>query len=194
MKDLCVAGAGRKPNSVSLRCRDGNHSSSPRVAPGIQRSTQKHRTGRPYPLRGSLFYLTLLRVGFAVPPLLPVTRCALTAPFHPYPRCRRRYVFCGTFRRVAPPSRYEAHCPVEFGLSSALRTGPRLPGRLRRYYFMPFVREAKEFLRQALMETDGITESRPGCGRMDRAVGLPGCGSGDRSNRSCLFRPAPAPA
>jgi len=35
--------------------------------------------------RESLFYLTLLRVGFAVPPLLPVARCALTAPFHPYP-------------------------------------------------------------------------------------------------------------
>jgi hypothetical protein len=27
--------------------------------------------------------LALLRVGFAVPPLLPVARCALTAPFHP---------------------------------------------------------------------------------------------------------------
>ena len=30
-------------------------------------------------------YLILLRVGFTVPPLLPVARCALTAPFHPYP-------------------------------------------------------------------------------------------------------------
>ena len=35
-------------------------------------------------LAGSLFYLTLLHVGFALPSLLPVTRCALTAPFHPY--------------------------------------------------------------------------------------------------------------
>ncbi len=69
-------------------------------------------------LAGSLFYLTLLRVGFALPSLLPGTRCALTAPFHPYPANARRYIFCGTFRRVAPPSRYEAHCPVEFGLSS----------------------------------------------------------------------------
>ena len=29
-------------------------------------------------------YLVLLPVGFALPLLLPVARCALTAPFHPY--------------------------------------------------------------------------------------------------------------
>ncbi|CAA6605473.1 hypothetical protein MTBLM1_60006 [Rhodospirillaceae bacterium LM-1] len=29
-------------------------------------------------------YLALLPVGFALPLLLPVARCALTAPFHPY--------------------------------------------------------------------------------------------------------------
>ena len=29
-------------------------------------------------------YSVLLPVGFSVPPLLPKTRCALTAPFHPY--------------------------------------------------------------------------------------------------------------
>src|SRR5690606_1000101 len=29
-------------------------------------------------------YLALLRVGFALPRLLPGARCALTAPFHPY--------------------------------------------------------------------------------------------------------------
>lgn len=29
-------------------------------------------------------YLVLLRMGFTLPPLLPVARCALTAPFHPY--------------------------------------------------------------------------------------------------------------
>jgi len=31
---------------------------------------------------------------------------------------RRRYVFCGTFRRVSPPGCYPASCPVEPGLSS----------------------------------------------------------------------------
>ena len=30
-------------------------------------------------------YLVLLRVGFTLPPALPTERCALAAPFHPYP-------------------------------------------------------------------------------------------------------------
>jgi hypothetical protein len=30
-------------------------------------------------------YLVLLRAGFCLPPLSPEARCALTAPFHPYP-------------------------------------------------------------------------------------------------------------
>ena len=29
-----------------------------------------------------------------------------------------RYLFCGTFRRISPPRRYLAPCPVEPGLSS----------------------------------------------------------------------------
>jgi len=39
-------------------------------------------TGFPLPRRP---YSVLLPVGFAVPLLLPRARCALTAPFHPYP-------------------------------------------------------------------------------------------------------------
>ncbi len=50
--------------------------------------------------------------------LLPVARCALTAPFHPYQLLSRRFVFCGTFRGLAPPRRYLAPCPKEPGLSS----------------------------------------------------------------------------
>ena len=52
----------------------------------------------------------------------------------------RRYIFCGTFRRLAPPRRYLAPCPMEPGLSSILHrwptrtmateTGPRSPSRL----------------------------------------------------------------
>jgi hypothetical protein len=34
------------------------------------------------------------------------------------PEGLRRYVFCGTFRRLAPPRRYLAPCPAEPGLSS----------------------------------------------------------------------------
>jgi hypothetical protein len=48
-------------------------------------------------------YLVLLRVGFTLPPTLQPERCALTAPFHPYPRaCARwRYLLCGTSRLCA---------------------------------------------------------------------------------------------
>ena len=33
-------------------------------------------------------YLVLLQMGFTMPCLLPAMRCALTAPFHPYPTTR----------------------------------------------------------------------------------------------------------
>jgi len=61
-------------------------------------------------------YLVLLPVGFALPPPLPATRCALTAPFHPCRPCRPKrgqgsaVCFCGTFPRVAPAGRYPAPC------------------------------------------------------------------------------------
>ena len=70
---------------------------------------------------------------------LPDSRCALTAPFHPCHASRRivrRFALCCTFRRLAPPRRYLAPCPVEPGLSSAPARlhdpMTRLPGRLRR--------------------------------------------------------------
>jgi hypothetical protein len=37
----------------------------------------------------------------------------------------RRYIFCGTFLHVAMTSRYEAPCPVVFGLSSGLKKARR---------------------------------------------------------------------
>ncbi len=57
-------------------------------------------------------YLVLLQVGFAVPCLLPDTRCALTAPFHPYRQAgaSRRSAFCGTFPGVTPAGCYPAPC------------------------------------------------------------------------------------
>ncbi len=53
--------------------------------------------------------------------------CALTAPFHPYPALAGRFVFCGTFLRVAPTGRYPAPCSMQLGLSSdnAFRTVAR---------------------------------------------------------------------
>jgi len=67
--------------------------------------------------------------------MLPLTRCALTAPFQPYRRpdpkteTLRRYIFCCTFRRLAPPRRYLALYPLEPGLSS-ISMRQRLPGKL----------------------------------------------------------------
>src|SRR5690606_12464391 len=96
-----------------------------RVAAHLQRPTRElvwaHST---------LPYSVLLRVGFTLPHALPRARCALTAPFHPYRTRVRRYIFCGTFRRLAPPRRYLAPCPMEPGLSSRTRKPQRLLGRL----------------------------------------------------------------
>ncbi len=50
-------------------------------------------------------YSVLLPVGFTLPPPLPAARCALAAPFHPCPRGRGRFVFCGTVPGVAPAGR-----------------------------------------------------------------------------------------
>ncbi len=72
-----------KPGSV-FRCRKDDHSSGMRVATHLSRPTRtairKRITCRPY--------LVLLPVGLALPPLLPGTRCALTAPFQPCCRLR----------------------------------------------------------------------------------------------------------
>ena len=76
------------PPSRALRRRsaDDDHSSSPAIAGGIKRPTRRLRTGRPSGDRCRRPpYLVLLRAGFCLPPVLPRARCALTAPFHPYP-------------------------------------------------------------------------------------------------------------
>src|SRR5690348_11571196 len=44
-----------------------------------------------------LSYLVLLRAGFTLASPSLSRRCALTAPFHPYPEKSGRYIFCGTF-------------------------------------------------------------------------------------------------
>ena len=52
-----------------------------------------------------------------------VTSCAVRSyrTFSPLPVINnRRFIFCGTFRRLTPPRRYLAPCPVEPGLSSIL--------------------------------------------------------------------------
>ena len=63
----------------------GSHSSRPAIADGLQQPTRKSSGSG----QAILPYLVLLRVGFSLPLRLPATRCALTAPFHPYLRIRR---------------------------------------------------------------------------------------------------------
>jgi len=77
----CLFAVGCKPNSVfqatiSLgRLLPTGSSSLPAEVPAF--------AGVPCG-RGSFAYLALLPVGFALPSESPRTRCALTAPFHPY--------------------------------------------------------------------------------------------------------------
>jgi len=105
-----------KPGSVL-----DNHSSRHYVTAMLKRPTRIQREAR-----RTDSYLVLLQVGFTMPSLLPMTRCALTAPFHPY-RLSRRSAFCCTFRRLTPPRYYLAPCLEEPGLSSPVKQ-QRLPG------------------------------------------------------------------
>ena len=108
-----------------------NHSSGITVTSILKRPTRRHRGPR-----YSLPIWSCSRWGLPCHKLLPVARCALTAPFHPYlptTSGSRRYIFCCTFRRLAPPRRYLAPCPLEPGLSSFPHDAEtRLPGRLSR--------------------------------------------------------------
>src|SRR4051812_42528349 len=77
-------------------------------------------------------YLVLLPVGLALPPLLPRTRCALTAPFQP---CRTFRVLGGVISVALslgspPPDVIRYRLSVEPGLSSTLLRDPRSPGHL----------------------------------------------------------------
>ena len=73
--------------SIEDKERQGDHSSRPHITVRLQRPTRKLWRTEPArrPLRDVLPYLVLLRVGFSLPPPLLAARCALTAPFHPYP-------------------------------------------------------------------------------------------------------------
>ena len=117
--------------------RDG-HSSRPHLAVRLKRPTRKlDAPSRPVPRpfgAPSLFGLAPCGVCPALDIAAQAVRSYRT--FSPLPRLfsrtpvesedpreqAGRYVFCGTFRRLAleggPPGCYPAHCPVEFGLSS----------------------------------------------------------------------------
>src|SRR5690606_36670794 len=116
----------------------GSHSSGRTVACTLERPTRTRRG----PRHGVPIW-PCSRWGL---PCRPVARLAVRSyrTVSPLPRARRpcghlavrRSALCCTFRRLAPPRRYLAPCPVEPGLSSMHRKGtPRLPGRLRRGQF-----------------------------------------------------------
>jgi hypothetical protein len=81
--------------SAGLLRQDG-HSSGPSIAARLKRPTR--RCGAPSrhaPQANPRLppYLVLLRVGFALPAPLLGQRCALTAPFHPYPGVAAQAVY-----------------------------------------------------------------------------------------------------
>src|SRR6185436_8464530 len=94
----------------ALASRCGDHSSRLRVSPKLKRPTRKQDG----PSIVSLFGLAPCGVCQAGP--LLNRWCALTAPFHPY--LVKGGVFSVALSVPCGPSNYEAHCPVELGLSS----------------------------------------------------------------------------
>jgi hypothetical protein len=69
------------------------HSSRRQVTLPLKQPTRATSRNRPI----CRPYSVLHPVGFSVPVTLPPPRCALAAPFRPYPPKGRRYPFCGTF-------------------------------------------------------------------------------------------------
>ena len=82
---------------------------------------------------GSLPYLVLLRMGFALPPVLPPARCALTAPFHPcrVPSRTRGGLFSVALSVGSRPPGVTWHPALRSpDFPPPRRSGQRLPGRL----------------------------------------------------------------
>ncbi len=87
-----AAGPVSRILSAGLLRQDG-HSSGPRITARLKRPTRRLWRAEPARSPGEAYsarprlppYLVLLRVGFALPGALLRRRCALTAPFHPYP-------------------------------------------------------------------------------------------------------------
>ena len=105
-----------KPGSV-----ESNHSSGTTVTGGLKQPTRKHLRARL--LQSNVLpYLVLLQVGFTMPRSVTTRAVRSYRTISPLPHAlqvgARRYIFCGTFRRLAPPRCYLAPCPPEPGLSS----------------------------------------------------------------------------
>ena len=106
----------RPVSRVLYASRRDSHSSRPDVAVWLQQPTREQRGPR---YRSPIWSCS--EWGLPCRTALPASRCALTAPFHPYLiplRGHRRSALCCTGRQLAPPRRYLALCPAEPGLSS----------------------------------------------------------------------------
>ena len=90
-----AAGPVSRILSAGMLLQDG-HSSRPGIAARLKRPTRRFDAPSQHvsePESGLPPYLVLLRVGFALPIALLRRRCALTAPFHPYPDVAARAVY-----------------------------------------------------------------------------------------------------
>ena len=129
----CCASEGAEPADKPGSVVD-SHSSRRSVTATLEQPTRKRRGPRHrFPI------WPCSRWGL---PCRPVARLAVRSyrTISPLPASRPpcggpgplAVSFCCTFRRLAPPRRYLAPCPVEPGLSSAPLRVTRLSGRLRR--------------------------------------------------------------
>jgi len=117
--------------------QDG-HSSRPRIAARLKRPTRRlHAPSRHVSQANPRLppYLVLLRVGFAMPAALLRQRCALTAPFHPYPVARAVYFlwhFPSSRLKSALPDviRHTALWSSDFPLSAPESAGSDRPVQL----------------------------------------------------------------
>jgi hypothetical protein len=146
-----------KPNSVE----DG-HSSRRRIAARApQRPTRgSWRAGpvRRHGLRRSIpAYLVLLRVGFTLPSTLQPKRCALTAPFHPYPAFANRAV---CFLWHLPSRSLDAPVPDVIRHTALRSSDFPLPASLAAHRQRPSSRLPASIVLQQIPQSPGAARAR----------------------------------
>ncbi len=107
------AGASRKPGSVV-----DNHSSGTAVTNCLKQPTRESARDRRCGQRPRTPLFGLAPGGVYRAASWCQSRGALLPHLFTLTDRGRRFVFCGTFRRLTPPRRYLAPCPKEPGLSS----------------------------------------------------------------------------
>ena len=126
-------GRSRPVSRVLYALRRDSHSSRPGVTARLQQPTREQRGPRyRSPIR------SCSRWGLPCHAALAPRAVRSYRTVSPLPRASgdavRRFAFCCTGRRLAPPRCYLAPCPVEPGLSSKHLRASRLSGRLRNHF------------------------------------------------------------